>query len=177
MLWVFTNGPVDMGSIPGESYQRLKKWYLIPPCLTLSIIRYGSRVKWSNQGKGIAPPPIPQCSSYWKGSLHVTLGYGRQLYFSYETKKISHVIVLIFLGFKGISTIMGYSMSSHSTHGGGGGFYTHPKILVQKLTGVWAHNCNVADKYVSYYGMETLHSSYVLYSNLIFLNLSHPPLQ
>ena len=28
-----------------ESYQRLKKWYLMPPCLTLSIIRYGSRVK------------------------------------------------------------------------------------------------------------------------------------
>ena len=22
-----------------ESYQRLKKWYLMPPCLTLSIIR------------------------------------------------------------------------------------------------------------------------------------------
>ena len=37
-----------------ESYQRLKKWYLMPPCLTLSIIRYGSRVKWSNPGKGVA---------------------------------------------------------------------------------------------------------------------------
>ena len=34
-----------------ESYQRLKKWYLMPPCLTLSIIRYGSRVKYSNPGK------------------------------------------------------------------------------------------------------------------------------
>ena len=39
-----------------ESYQRLKKWYLMPPCLTLSIIRYGSRVKWSNPGKGVRPP-------------------------------------------------------------------------------------------------------------------------
>ena len=38
-----------------ESYQRLKKWYLMPPCLTLSIIRYWSRVKWSNPGNGIAP--------------------------------------------------------------------------------------------------------------------------
>ena len=28
-----------------ESYQRLLKWYLIPPCLTLSNIRYVSRVK------------------------------------------------------------------------------------------------------------------------------------
>ena len=28
----------------------------MPPCLTLSIIRYGSRVKWSNPGKGVAAP-------------------------------------------------------------------------------------------------------------------------
>ena len=28
-----------------EAYQRLKKLYLMPPCLTLSIIRYVSRVK------------------------------------------------------------------------------------------------------------------------------------
>ena len=57
---------------PVESYQRLRKWYLIPPCLTLSIIRYGSRVKWSNPGKGVAPP-TPRCSSYRKRSLRVTL--------------------------------------------------------------------------------------------------------
>ena len=63
-----------------ESYQRLKKWYLMPPCLTLSIIRYGSRVKWSNPGKGVASSPTPRCSSYRKGSLRVTLDYGRQLY-------------------------------------------------------------------------------------------------
>ena len=41
-----------------------KKWYLIPPCLTLSNIRYVSRVKWSNPGKGVAPILIPRCSSY-----------------------------------------------------------------------------------------------------------------
>ena len=62
------------------SYQRLLKWYLIPPCLTLSNIRYISRVKWSNPGKGVAPSPAPWCSSYWKGSLQVTLDYGHQLY-------------------------------------------------------------------------------------------------
>ena len=39
-----------------ESYQRLKKWYLMPPYLTLSIIRYGSRVKQSNPGKEQRPP-------------------------------------------------------------------------------------------------------------------------
>ena len=49
-----------------ESYQRLKKWYLMPPCLTLSIIRYGSRIKWSNPGKGVAPFPTPWCSKLSK---------------------------------------------------------------------------------------------------------------
>ena len=47
-----------------ESYQRLKKWYLMLPCITLSNIRYRSRVKWSNPGKGVAPSPTPWCSSY-----------------------------------------------------------------------------------------------------------------
>ena len=64
-----------------QSYQRLKKkWYLISPCLTLSIIRYVSRVKWSNPGKGVAPSPTPWCSSYWKGSLRVILNYSCQLF-------------------------------------------------------------------------------------------------
>ena len=62
------------------SYQRLKKWYLIPPCLTLSNIRYVSRVKRSNPGKGAALSPTPRCWSYWKENLLVTLDYGRQLY-------------------------------------------------------------------------------------------------
>ena len=47
-----------------KSYQRLKNWYLMSPCLILSIIRYGSRVKWSNPEKGVAPFPTPRCSSY-----------------------------------------------------------------------------------------------------------------
>ena len=62
------------------SYQRLEKWHLIPPCLTLVNIRYVSRVKWSNPGKGVALSPSLWCSSYWKGSLLVTLDYSRQLY-------------------------------------------------------------------------------------------------
>ena len=38
------------------SYQRLLKWYMMPLYFTLSNIRYVSRVKWSNPGKGVAPP-------------------------------------------------------------------------------------------------------------------------
>ena len=69
-----------------KSYQRLKKKkkkkkkrYLMPLCLTLSIIRYGSRVNWSNPGNGVAPFPTPWCSRYWKRSLWVALDYGCQL--------------------------------------------------------------------------------------------------
>ena len=70
---VFANGPGDLGSIPGCVFQRLKKWYLIPPCLTLSNIKYVSRIKWSNPGKGVALSPPPRCSSYQRGSLLVIL--------------------------------------------------------------------------------------------------------
>ena len=58
---VFANDPGDRCSIP---YQRLKKWYLMPPSLTLSIIRWVSRVKWSNPGKGVAPSSTSRCGSY-----------------------------------------------------------------------------------------------------------------
>ena len=53
---------------------------MILPCLTLSNIRYVSRLKWSNPGKRIAPSPTPRRCSYWKGSLLVTLDYSHQLY-------------------------------------------------------------------------------------------------
>ena len=38
-------------------------------------MRYGSRVNWSNSGKGVAPSPTPWCSSYRKGRLRVTLDW------------------------------------------------------------------------------------------------------
>ena len=66
-----------------KSYQRLLKWYLMPPCLTLNIIRHGSRVKWSNPWKGVASSSTLWCNSYRKESLPVTLDYGRQLYLLY----------------------------------------------------------------------------------------------
>ena len=42
---VFDNGRGHRGSIPGRIIVRTQKWYSIPLCLTVSIIRYGSRVK------------------------------------------------------------------------------------------------------------------------------------
>ena len=54
---------------PVESYQRLKKCYLIRPCLTFSI-RYASRVKWSSPVKGVA-------------LFRVSFDFGHQLIFLY----------------------------------------------------------------------------------------------
>ena len=64
---------------PRLSHTKDSKRYLIHTCLTLSKIRYVSRVKWSNPMKRIAPSPTLWGSSYWKESLRVALVYGRQL--------------------------------------------------------------------------------------------------
>ena len=61
---VFANGQGDLDSIPGRVIPKTLKWYLIPPCLTLSNIRYVGRLNWSNPGKGVTPSPTPWCSSY-----------------------------------------------------------------------------------------------------------------
>ena len=58
---VFATGPEDLGSIPGRVISKTLK---IPPCLTLSDIRYVSRVKWGNLRKGVVPSRTPWCSSY-----------------------------------------------------------------------------------------------------------------
>ena len=85
--------PRRPGFNPRSSHTKdYKKWYLMPPCLTLSIIRYRPKVKWVNPGKGVAPSPTLWCSSYRKGSLLVTLDYGHQLYLLYlfmlDSKKL-----------------------------------------------------------------------------------------
>ena len=80
-----------------KSNQRLKKWYLIPPGLTLGIIRYISRVKWINPGKEVAPYPTSQCSSYWKGSLQVALNFDRQPHFYFI--QFNWLVFELILGF------------------------------------------------------------------------------
>ena len=78
---VFASVPGDLDSVPGRVISKILKWYLIP-CITLSKIRYVSRVKWSNLGKGVKPSPTSRYSSYWKGSIPIAPDYGRQLYFT-----------------------------------------------------------------------------------------------
>ena len=62
---------------------------MIPPCLTLSNIRYVLRIKWSNPGKGVASSPTLRCSSYGKGGHLVALDYGRQHFFSYQWTRLA----------------------------------------------------------------------------------------
>ena len=59
----------------------LRKWYLIHPCLTFSIIRYVSGVKGSNPDKGGAPLLHVGLMVIWKGSIRVALDYRHQVYF------------------------------------------------------------------------------------------------
>ena len=60
-----------------KSYQRLKKCYLVPPCLTLIFISHGLKVSGSIEGKEVVLSPTPHRSSYWKRSLQVSLDYRR----------------------------------------------------------------------------------------------------
>ena len=59
---VFTNGPGDWGSTLGRVIPKTQKMVLDPSLL--NIIRYVSRVKWSNPGKGVTSFPTPRCSGY-----------------------------------------------------------------------------------------------------------------
>ena len=56
MVKVFTNGPRDHSSIPGQLLRKNQKWYLMSPFLKLGIIRYGSRASGTIQGKESRPP-------------------------------------------------------------------------------------------------------------------------
>ena len=82
MVRVFANRPEDQGSITGLVIPKTQTMVL--DVSLLCTIRYKSRVKWTNIGKGLVTSPTPWCSSYRKenplGHPRVTLDYGRQLY-------------------------------------------------------------------------------------------------
>ena len=68
----FATGPGNLGSILGRVLPKTQKWYLMPLCLTLIIIRYRSRVSESNQEKG---------------SLRVALDYRIYIYIYTENSR------------------------------------------------------------------------------------------
>ena len=78
---VFANGPGDLGSIPGRVIPKTQKMVLDVSLLNTQHYRVLIKGKVEQSWEGVAPSPTPWCSSYRKGSLRVTLDYGRQLYF------------------------------------------------------------------------------------------------
>ena len=64
MVIVFAIGLGPWVQSQVESYQRLKNYLLVLPCLTLSVISYGLRIKWTSPWKEAASFPTPWCSSY-----------------------------------------------------------------------------------------------------------------
>ena len=62
MAIVFASGQEDLGSIPGKVIAKILKMFLDASLLNTHNIRYGSKVKWSNRVKGVAPP-TPRCSN------------------------------------------------------------------------------------------------------------------
>ena len=80
---VFANGPGDLCSIPGRVIPKTLKMVLDTSLLNTQQYKVRIKGKVENPGKGVAPSPTPQRSSYRKGSLLVALDYGRQLYFFY----------------------------------------------------------------------------------------------
>ena len=78
---VFANGPGDLGSIPGRVLPKTQKMVLDASLLKTQHYKVRIKGKVEQSREGVAPSPTPWCSSYRKGSLRVTLDYGRQLYF------------------------------------------------------------------------------------------------
>ena len=96
-----------------ESYQRLIKWFLMPPGLTFSIVRQGSSVKWSNRGNRSC------CLPYWKRSVRVILNYGRQFYlhsYKYDFKTIQLILIFLFFCFVSVFSLLFTSRLSLSLY-------------------------------------------------------------
>ena len=78
---VFANGPGDLGSIPDRVIPKTQKMVLDASLPNTQHYKVRIKGKVEQSREGVAPSPTHWCSSYRKGSLRVTLDYGRQLYF------------------------------------------------------------------------------------------------
>ena len=85
---VFANGPGDLGSIPGRVIPKTQKMVLDASLLNTQHYKVRIKGKVEQSREGVAPSPTHWCSSYRKGSLRVTLDYGRQLYLLYYIYRI-----------------------------------------------------------------------------------------
>ena len=119
---------------------------MIPPCLTLSDIRYISRVKWSNPGKGVAPSLTPRCSSYWKESLLVALNYSRQLYLTYLVQVPLLSLPFLECLMLALQNLQHKFNSVHiSMHPNPVCFYLHPKLKILPSENFFHHHEKALD--------------------------------
>ena len=97
---VFVNGPGDLGSVPGRVIPKTQKMVLDASLLNTQHYKVRIKGKVEQSRKGVVPSPTPWCSSYRKGSLRVTLDYGRQLYFYlyiYSKRICTHACSTIYI--------------------------------------------------------------------------------
>ena len=70
---VFASGPGDLGSILGRVIPKTQKMVLDASLLNTQHYKVWTKGKVEQSREGVAPSPTPWCSSYWEGSLRVTL--------------------------------------------------------------------------------------------------------
>ena len=78
---VFTNGSGDCGSIPGRVILKIQKIVLNTSLLNTQQYKVCIKGKVEQSREEVAASSTPQCSSYSKGSLWVTLDHDRNLSF------------------------------------------------------------------------------------------------
>ena len=76
---VFANGLGDLGSIPGRVIPKTQKMVLDACLLNTQHYKVRIKCKVEQSREGVTPSPTTWCSRYRKGSLRLTLDYGRQL--------------------------------------------------------------------------------------------------
>ena len=101
-----------------ESYKRLKKMIFDASLLNTQHYKVRIKGKVEQSREGVAPSPTHWCSSYRKGSLRVTLDYGRQVYFTYySVGAVCRLIPLsfIFLGVFAVFLFLSFLSSKSSS--------------------------------------------------------------
>ena len=76
--------PGRPGFSPRSSHTKTQKMVLDASLLNTQHYKVRIKGKVEQSREWVAPSPTPWCSSYRKGSLWVTLDFGRHLYFTYD---------------------------------------------------------------------------------------------